>query len=225
MAGEDEFHDDNPPPPPPPVTPTQQAPHTLSTIKLPILKKGEYDIWAMKMEHYLGHTDYPIWEVIQKNIRNVEGNVDITEFFRKLKCVCHLTEPFKDLEWSNVPVVKLSSLSESNDTFSSLQALSNLHYIFDGFMDYFWSLELDISNFSLADRLPKSGNQLRFLIQRVPSGRTSHALSIPRRHLLQHLPFQDGSESHNRNLQAILTNGVVSCSTLSDQGYVEDFYD
>ncbi|GKC40404.1 hypothetical protein Tco_1052788 [Tanacetum coccineum] len=39
MAGEDEFHDDNPPPPPPPVTPTQQAPHTLSTIKLPILKK------------------------------------------------------------------------------------------------------------------------------------------------------------------------------------------
>ncbi|GJR49046.1 hypothetical protein Tco_1317149 [Tanacetum coccineum] len=61
---EDEFHDDNPPPPP--VPPTQQAPHTLSTIKLPILKKGEYDIWAMKMEHYLGHTDYPIWEVIQK---------------------------------------------------------------------------------------------------------------------------------------------------------------
>ncbi|GJS28231.1 putative ribonuclease H-like domain-containing protein [Tanacetum coccineum] len=63
MAGEDEFHDDNPPPP---VTPTQQAPYTLSTIKLPILKKGEYDIWAMKMEHYLEHTYYPIWEVVQK---------------------------------------------------------------------------------------------------------------------------------------------------------------
>ncbi|GJT30687.1 hypothetical protein Tco_0910962 [Tanacetum coccineum] len=30
-------------------------------------------------------------------------------------------------------------------------------------------------------KLPKSGNQLRFLIQRVPSGRTSNALSIPRR--------------------------------------------
>ncbi|GJU45355.1 hypothetical protein Tco_1202621 [Tanacetum coccineum] len=40
MAGEYEFHDDNPPPSPP-VPPTQQAPHTLSTIKLPILKKGE----------------------------------------------------------------------------------------------------------------------------------------------------------------------------------------
>ncbi|GJU41770.1 putative ribonuclease H-like domain-containing protein [Tanacetum coccineum] len=61
--------DDNPPPPPPPSqTPTQQTPHTVSTIKLPILKKREYDIWAMKMEHYLDHTDYPIWEVIQKEM-------------------------------------------------------------------------------------------------------------------------------------------------------------
>ncbi|GJS62858.1 hypothetical protein Tco_0677422 [Tanacetum coccineum] len=79
MAGEDEFHDDNPPPPPPPpVTPTQQAPHTLSTIKLYILKKGEYDIWAMKMEHYLSHTDYPIWEVIQKGngLVNVSTNTN-----------------------------------------------------------------------------------------------------------------------------------------------------
>ncbi|GKF05997.1 hypothetical protein Tco_0036665, partial [Tanacetum coccineum] len=58
---------DNPPPtPPPPTTPQtapQQAPHTVLTIKLPILKKGEYDIWAIKMEHYLAHTDYPIWKV------------------------------------------------------------------------------------------------------------------------------------------------------------------
>ncbi|GJZ42106.1 hypothetical protein Tco_0588992 [Tanacetum coccineum] len=52
--------------PPPQQTPTQQAPYTVSTIKLHILKKGEYDIWAMKMEYYLSHTDYPIWEVIQK---------------------------------------------------------------------------------------------------------------------------------------------------------------
>ncbi|GJW46635.1 putative transposase-associated domain-containing protein [Tanacetum coccineum] len=61
--------DEIPPPPPPPPsssqTPTQQTPHTVSTIKLLILKKGEYDIWVMKMEHYLAHTDYLIWEVIQ----------------------------------------------------------------------------------------------------------------------------------------------------------------
>ncbi|GJS85658.1 putative ribonuclease H-like domain-containing protein [Tanacetum coccineum] len=81
MAREDEFHDDNPPPP---VTPTQQAPHTLSTIKLPILKKGEYDIWAMKMEHYVEHTDYPIWEVIQKGNGPVQVSTDTNGQIRVL---------------------------------------------------------------------------------------------------------------------------------------------
>ncbi|GJU30239.1 ribonuclease H-like domain-containing protein [Tanacetum coccineum] len=69
--------DEIPPPPPPSTsqTPTtQQTSHVVSTIKLPILKKREYDIWAMKMEHYLAHTDYLIWEVIQ----NGNGPVSIT---------------------------------------------------------------------------------------------------------------------------------------------------
>ncbi|GJS95402.1 ribonuclease H-like domain-containing protein [Tanacetum coccineum] len=76
MAGSD---DDIPPPPPPQTqtpTPTQQAPHTVSTIKLPILKKGEYDIWAIKMEHYLAHIDYPIWEVIQRGYGHVSVSTD-----------------------------------------------------------------------------------------------------------------------------------------------------
>ncbi|GJW82633.1 hypothetical protein Tco_0155778 [Tanacetum coccineum] len=73
-ASQDEIPPPPPPPPSSPQTPTQQTPHTVSTIKLPILKKGEYDIWAMKMEHYLAHTDYPIWEVIQ----NGNGPVSIT---------------------------------------------------------------------------------------------------------------------------------------------------
>ncbi|GJU42502.1 ribonuclease H-like domain-containing protein [Tanacetum coccineum] len=76
MAGSD---DEIPPPPPPQTqtpTPTQQAPHTVSTIKLPILKKGEYDIWAMKMEFYLAHTYYPIWEVIQRGNGYVSISTD-----------------------------------------------------------------------------------------------------------------------------------------------------
>ncbi|GJZ83062.1 ribonuclease H-like domain-containing protein [Tanacetum coccineum] len=84
MAGSD---NENPPPPPPPPTPQttpQQAPHTVSTIKLPILKKGEYDIWAMKMEHYLAHTDYPIWEVIQKGNGPVSVTTDTQGVIRVL---------------------------------------------------------------------------------------------------------------------------------------------
>ncbi|GJX70235.1 hypothetical protein Tco_0307406 [Tanacetum coccineum] len=119
---------------------------------------------------------------------------------KKLKCLCHWADPFKDLKWSNVSGVKLSSLSESDDTFLSLQALSDLYYLFGGFMDYHWSLT------------PKSGCELN-----------CHDSIYGYRHLLQQLPFQDAANLTS-NLRAILTNGVVSCSTLSDEVYVEGFY-
>ncbi|GKA70925.1 putative reverse transcriptase domain-containing protein [Tanacetum coccineum] len=38
---------------------------TISNIKLPILKKEEYDIWAIEMEHYLEYIDNDVWKVIQ----------------------------------------------------------------------------------------------------------------------------------------------------------------
>ncbi|GJV71137.1 hypothetical protein Tco_1491132 [Tanacetum coccineum] len=44
------------------LTPTTT---TISNIKLPILKKEEYDIWAMEMEHYLEYIDNEVWKVIQ----------------------------------------------------------------------------------------------------------------------------------------------------------------
>ncbi|GJU22897.1 hypothetical protein Tco_1156239 [Tanacetum coccineum] len=52
------------------VAPKQQQqviPQTtaISNIKLPILKKEEYDIWAMEMEHYLEYIDNDVWKIIQ----------------------------------------------------------------------------------------------------------------------------------------------------------------
>ncbi|GJR17974.1 hypothetical protein Tco_0966501 [Tanacetum coccineum] len=44
------------------VTPQTTA---ISNIKLPILKKEEYDIWAIEMEHYLEYIDNDVWKVIQ----------------------------------------------------------------------------------------------------------------------------------------------------------------
>ncbi|GKF23534.1 hypothetical protein Tco_0075856, partial [Tanacetum coccineum] len=81
MAG---LEDEIPPPLPPSQTPTQQTPHTISTIKLPILKKEEYGIWAMKMEHYLAHTDYPIWEVIQRGNGHVSVSTDTNGLIKVL---------------------------------------------------------------------------------------------------------------------------------------------
>ncbi|GKG00687.1 hypothetical protein Tco_0302377, partial [Tanacetum coccineum] len=42
----------------------------ISNIKLPILKKNEFDIWAMEMEHYLEYIDNDVWKVIQNRNSN-----------------------------------------------------------------------------------------------------------------------------------------------------------
>nr|GEU37913.1 hypothetical protein [Tanacetum cinerariifolium] len=48
----------------------------VSFIKLPILKNGEYIFWTMKMEQYLAHTDYALWEVILNGNGEVQMKKD-----------------------------------------------------------------------------------------------------------------------------------------------------
>ncbi|GKE56690.1 hypothetical protein Tco_1495875, partial [Tanacetum coccineum] len=81
----------------------------------------------------------------------------------KLKFICHWA---KDFERSNVPGIKLSSFFKLDNTFTSLQALSNLHYLFSGFMDYFWSCKLNISNFGPTNRnTNESGREMTVTIR------------------------------------------------------------
>nr|GEV33362.1 ribonuclease H-like domain-containing protein [Tanacetum cinerariifolium] len=40
---------------------------TVSALKLPVLKTGEYDLWSMRMEQYLTLTDHAIWELARTN--------------------------------------------------------------------------------------------------------------------------------------------------------------
>ncbi|GJU82698.1 hypothetical protein Tco_1285063 [Tanacetum coccineum] len=39
-------------------------PPTITTMKIPIIRKGEYDIWSMRMRQYICHTYYNLWDVI-----------------------------------------------------------------------------------------------------------------------------------------------------------------
>nr|GEY12772.1 hypothetical protein [Tanacetum cinerariifolium] len=43
---------------------TIKTTQTVSALKLPMLKTGDYDLWSMRMEQYLTHTHYALWEVI-----------------------------------------------------------------------------------------------------------------------------------------------------------------
>ncbi|GJV63987.1 ribonuclease H-like domain-containing protein [Tanacetum coccineum] len=48
----------------------------ISTVKLPMLKKGEYTLWSMRMEQYLTNTDYGLWQVIMNGDEPVQTTKD-----------------------------------------------------------------------------------------------------------------------------------------------------
>nr|GEU92023.1 hypothetical protein [Tanacetum cinerariifolium] len=43
----------------------------ISSLKLPMLKTGDYDLWSMRMEQYLTQIDYALWEVIINAVATV----------------------------------------------------------------------------------------------------------------------------------------------------------
>ncbi|GJU17400.1 hypothetical protein Tco_1145366 [Tanacetum coccineum] len=48
----------------------------ISNVKLPMLKKGEYTLWSMRMEQYLTNTDYGLWQVIMNGDEPVQTTKD-----------------------------------------------------------------------------------------------------------------------------------------------------
>ncbi|GKB80003.1 putative ribonuclease H-like domain-containing protein, partial [Tanacetum coccineum] len=53
-----------------------ESPQMVSSIKLLILKKGEYTLWSMRMEQYLTNTDYALWQVIMNGDEPVQTTKD-----------------------------------------------------------------------------------------------------------------------------------------------------
>ncbi|GJV92234.1 hypothetical protein Tco_1540047 [Tanacetum coccineum] len=39
-------------------------PPIITAMKIPIIRKGDYDIWSMRMRQYICHTDYNLWDAI-----------------------------------------------------------------------------------------------------------------------------------------------------------------
>ncbi|GJW97517.1 ribonuclease H-like domain-containing protein [Tanacetum coccineum] len=53
-----------------------ESPQMVSTVKLPILKKGEYTLWSMRMEQYLTNKDSSLWQVILNGYAPIQVTTD-----------------------------------------------------------------------------------------------------------------------------------------------------
>ncbi|GJZ64268.1 hypothetical protein Tco_0620689 [Tanacetum coccineum] len=43
-----------------PIPPTS----SVTALRIPMIKKGEYDLWSMKMRQYIAITDHILWDII-----------------------------------------------------------------------------------------------------------------------------------------------------------------
>ncbi|GJZ86037.1 ribonuclease H-like domain-containing protein [Tanacetum coccineum] len=182
MSGSDA---DTPPPPPPPsqppvVTPSH-TPHTMSTIKLPILKKREYDIWAMKIEHYLAHTDYHIWEVIQKGNGPMGVSTD-TNGVVKVRSPCKVSQDVRCKKMLDAIKSRFGGNDESKKMQKyilkqqfegfSISNLEGLHKGYDRFQSLLSQLEIHGAGVSSEDAnqkflrsLPPSWSQVSLVMR------------------------------------------------------------
>ncbi|GJS93727.1 hypothetical protein Tco_0800695 [Tanacetum coccineum] len=60
-------------------------PPTITAMKIPILKKGEYDIWSMRMRKYICHTDYNLWDIIVNGDLEDEAHLQENNLVPSLK--------------------------------------------------------------------------------------------------------------------------------------------
>ncbi|GJT02523.1 hypothetical protein Tco_0823692 [Tanacetum coccineum] len=73
-------------------------PPTITAMKIPIIKKGEYDLWSMKMRQYICHTDHNLWDII------VYGDLQEEE---RVKSILPIAIPDEYLlKFHNVPNAK-----------------------------------------------------------------------------------------------------------------------
>ncbi|GJW17407.1 hypothetical protein Tco_0024843 [Tanacetum coccineum] len=87
-----------------------ESPQMVSTIKLPILKKGEYTLWSMRIEQYLTNTDYSLWQVIL----NGDGPIQVTTNEKVFKAdIKGSSRSFSNSQ--NVAFLSAEDISSSNE--------------------------------------------------------------------------------------------------------------
>ena len=63
----------------------QQVAFSNNNAKLPMLRKDEYEIWAMKLQNWIASIDFNLWNVIvtgcspRRQSVDAEGNVKILD--------------------------------------------------------------------------------------------------------------------------------------------------
>ncbi|GJX80769.1 hypothetical protein Tco_0328918 [Tanacetum coccineum] len=190
-----------------------ESPQMVSTVKLPILKKGEYTLWSMRMEQYLTNTDYSLWQVIL----NGDGPIQVTTDENGVETevppktaqsrFCGNVESNKTQkivlkqQFENFYVSDTKGLDKAYDRFQKLISLLEVHGA---------AVPNEDANQKFLRALPSSWNNIALIMRNKDgsSGSSSNSQNVA------FLSAEDTSSSNEVNT----ANGVSTASGHNSQG-------
>ncbi|GJU95898.1 ribonuclease H-like domain-containing protein [Tanacetum coccineum] len=153
-------------------------------MKIPITRKGEYDIWSMRMRQYIRHTDHNLWDVIVNGDLEEEpaptGETSAPPAPKTAKQLAtkrnQEREPIKSRFGGNVESKKMQKnvLKYQFENFSTASN-ENLDKAYDRFQKLISQLEVHGAPISKEDinqkflrSLPPSWNQIALIMRNKP---------------------------------------------------------
>ncbi|GKA91080.1 hypothetical protein Tco_0812950 [Tanacetum coccineum] len=158
---------------------------TITAMKIPIIRKGEYDIWSMRMRQYICHTDHNLWDVIVNGDLEEEpaptGNQSGPSASPAPKTAKQLAarrnqERVKSILLLAIPneyLLKFQNVADAKSLWEAIK--SSLDKAYDRFQKLISQLEVHGAPISKEDinqkflrSLPSSWNQIAFIMRNKP---------------------------------------------------------
>nr|GFA08112.1 hypothetical protein [Tanacetum cinerariifolium] len=207
-------------------------------LKLPMLKTGDYNLWSIRMEQYLTHTDYALWEVIVNGdapaaIALVSGGDDATippkTTKQKIAKRNELKEKSTLLFGGNKESKKMQEtiLKQQYENFAASRS-KGLDKTYDRFQKLISQLEIhdevisqEDANLKLLRSLPPTWNTHTLIMRN-----TSDLDALSRDDLYNNLKVyeaeikgQSSSNSNSQNVAFVSSNNTSSINEVVNTGH------
>ncbi|GJU29075.1 ribonuclease H-like domain-containing protein [Tanacetum coccineum] len=187
----------------------------VSALKLPVLKTGDYDLWSMRMEQYLTHTYYALWEHLLK--------------FHRIKDAKTLWEAIKTRFGGNKESKKMQKtiLKQQYENFTASRS-ERLDKTYDRFQKLISQLEIhdevisqEDANLKLLRSLPLAWNNIA-LIMRNKSDLDTMSMDDLYNNLKMYeaeIKSQSSSSSNSQNVAFVSSKNTSSTNEAVNTAY------
>ncbi|GKD43648.1 hypothetical protein Tco_1268293 [Tanacetum coccineum] len=140
-------------------------PPTITAMKIPIIRKGEYDIWSMRIRQYICHTDHNLWDVIVNGDLEEEpaptGETSVPPAPKTAKQLAAIRnqERVKSILLLAIPDEYLLNLDKAYDRFQKLISQLEVHGA---------PISKEDINQKFLRSLPPSWNQIALIMRNKP---------------------------------------------------------